>query len=307
VDKEVRYQATVEYYQKWRGYGWLKLAQTGILPEDKVFVHHKSLQSDDRFPFLVKDMQVEIGLHPYSSKKTPGKIYVRAKAVTLPGGARIAVQDEMDAEKKQFVGGQHLRYSGKLQWYSVQRDFGYVTMDDGFVMDEAVPKSIKVEVSEVNSGGKPIPTKMKDVQVEFGIVKTRKGEFRCYNMTLPGGEAIAKEVLEKRETAGPRLYKGTVEVNMWKQGYGFIKVAPGAPLPPKVTAKLAQAKKAKEANGKGKGKQAQESLLYFRNSDIRDNQWLRKGQEVQFKVYTDDNGAGAMDIHGEDAGKGKGR
>merc|ERR1712118_181062 len=132
------------------------------IPEDKVFCYWKSLKSDDRFPQLKADMKVELGLHPYKSKSAPGKSFVRAKNITMPGGANIAIQDDLDAEKKSFVGGQHLRYTGTCNYYSVKRDAGKVTIDKGYAMEEAVPESIRVEQAEVNCGGKQ-PFGMKEV------------------------------------------------------------------------------------------------------------------------------------------------
>lgn len=43
------------------------------------------------------------------------------------GGLNIALQDEMDANEKFFVGGQHLRYTGTLKFYSPRRDTGHRT------------------------------------------------------------------------------------------------------------------------------------------------------------------------------------
>ena len=35
----------------------------------------------------------------------------------------MALQDELDANEKLFVGGQHLRYTGTLKFYSPRRFF----------------------------------------------------------------------------------------------------------------------------------------------------------------------------------------
>mmetsp|Transcript_3975 Transcript_3975/g.10768 ORF Transcript_3975/g.10768 Transcript_3975/m.10768 type:complete len:371 (-) Transcript_3975:82-1194(-) len=288
VDKTVRYLGKVTKYIKWSGYGWIELNDKGVLPGDKIFCFHKSLQSEDRFPFLVQDMEVELSLHPYGKTSAPGKIFVRAKNVSLPGGRPVAIQDQVDAEKKNFVGGQHLRYTGTLEWYSNQKKFGYVKMDDGFDLGgEPVPKDLKVENAEVNSGGKEIPGKMKDLHVEFSIWKTQKGDYRVYNMTLPGMTPITAEALEHRVVAEGLEFKGTVHSNWWQQGYGMIKLAAGTALPAAVQAKM---KKTKEGD----------DLLYFRNQDIQAGQWMKKGMEVTFQVYSDDKGCGACDVAGPD-------
>ena len=38
--------------------------------------------------------------------------------VSEAGGLNVALQDELDANEKLFVGGQHLRYTGTLKFYS---------------------------------------------------------------------------------------------------------------------------------------------------------------------------------------------
>merc|ERR1719378_1093082 len=134
-------------------------------------------------------MDLEFGLEIVTDKKTKVKS-LKAKEVCLPGGVAVAIQDQVDSEKKQFVGGQDLRYSGTLKFYKAKDGYGYITMDEGFALEEEVPKDIRVERAEVNCGGEQ-PRNLKSVkQVEFGIWKTKKGHHKVYNMTLPGGIPI---------------------------------------------------------------------------------------------------------------------
>lgn len=294
IDKNIRYRGKVIDYRKFNGYGWISFDEKGVMPGDRVFVHFKSIESDDRFPTLQRDMDVEFSLHPYTSQKTPGKTYVRAKKVTFPAGGKINVQDATDAEKKEFVGGQTLRYQGTLKFYSQVNGFGYVKVsDDNALQDSGIPKELRVEMAEVNAGGLQPITIRNEIPVEFGIWKTPKGTYKAYNMTLPGGEKVTQEAVEHRASTGPQVYRGTIEVNLWKQGYGFIKFDPNTDLPPNIKAKLEEMQAATRAKGKSTG----ENLLYFRNPDIRRGLWLKKGQSVEFQVYIDDKGAGAMDIH----------
>lgn len=58
----------------------------------------------------------------------PGKdqVSLRAVEVTLPGGAPIQLQDQIDAEKKVFIGGQEMRrvlgaFGGPALWGSQRR------------------------------------------------------------------------------------------------------------------------------------------------------------------------------------------
>ena len=126
--------------------------------------------SDACFRFLGR-LQVEFSLM-VSKDFHRGLNTLRAKNVTLVrglragfrfsgpwylpvrqvGGESIALQDELDATEKQFVGGQHLRYTGTLKFYSPRpaikqlyrhtalhcpvlavgrHGFGYVMMDEG--------------------------------------------------------------------------------------------------------------------------------------------------------------------------------
>jgi len=289
IDTKAQYKGTVEKYNKFKGYGWIKMADDKVLPEGNVFVYYKSIESEDRFPQLVEGMEVQFGLHKYKSYKGTS---VRAKHVTMPNGSNIAVQDETDAAKKTFVGGQNLRYTGELKFYRAKSGYGYVKMDAGFKTSEPVPEEIRVEESEVNCGGKK-PFGLKDIKVEFGIWKTQKGAFKAYNMTLPKGIPITKEALENRKITSPTLFKGTIVRNMWKQGFGYIDCT-GQKIPANITSKMDAMKKDTEAKGK---KVTEGSVLYFRSMDVEEGKWLKKGQEVQFKIYMDDKGVGACEIH----------
>merc|ERR1719476_75332 len=135
---------------------------------------------------LSKEMKVQFNLKKEQSK---GQSTIRACNVSLPGGAAVSVQDDEDS-KKTYVGGQNLRYTGTLKFYIPKRGYGYVTIDDGYELDADVPKELRVETSEVNAGGGQ-PAYMKDEQVEFGIWKTKKGQYKVYNMTAPGGTVLS--------------------------------------------------------------------------------------------------------------------
>eukprot|EP00811_Abedinium_folium_P034502 NODE_7378_length_1584_cov_15.706932.p1 GENE.NODE_7378_length_1584_cov_15.706932~~NODE_7378_length_1584_cov_15.706932.p1 ORF type:complete len:372 (-),score=104.57 NODE_7378_length_1584_cov_15.706932:376-1491(-) len=288
-DGSARYSGTVGAYWKFRGCGFIDVAEKGIVPGNKLFVFWKSIQSDDRFPSLTKGQEVEFGIQ---LKKRDGQRTLVAKTVTLPGGGNVALQDEVDAEKKTFIGGQYLRYTGTLKFFSPRNGFGYVLLDEGYALDASVPKELRVETAEVNAGGKQ-PRVMKDLQVEFGIWQTKKGQHKVYNMTLPGGLPVAQEALENRTIIPGRTFKGKVEMFMWRQGFGFILPdAPGS-LPQNVKTKLAQM----AAAAKTKGKEVQNpNLVYFRKPDVQRGVRVEKGGAVTFQIYTDDKGAGACEI-----------
>lgn len=293
VDPNTRYTGTVKIYRKFSGYGFIDMEQKGIVPGDAIYVHWRSLQTEDRYPMLAQGMTVELSIMKVKDKRS-GVWTLKSSAVTMPGGTPIAVQDELDAQHKEFVGGQHLRYTGQLQFFSPKRGFGWLTMDDGYALSEPVPKELRVDLPEVNAGGRQ-PPHMKEVAVEFGIVKTRRGGFKGYNMTLPGGMPMTQEGLEHRVVLGARTFLGTVEIYNWTRGWGFIKGAPGQVFPPNVVSKIKQQQE--ESTKRGKTITGGDLMLYFRKDDINFGVEIDQGKQVSFKVYTDDRGAGACEIH----------
>merc|ERR1712187_5753 len=229
-------------------------------------------------------MEVEFGLMKWFKSKWQMKL--NAKTVTLPGGGSIAIQDEQDA-KKEFVGGQHLRYSGILKWYDAGKKEGLVILDDGFAMDEKVPKKLPVPEHEINCGGKRPKGLKKDLEVEFGIVKNWKGKHLCYNMMLPGALPLTPENIERRALVGDRTFQGTVDFfSSWSK-CGYIKPDTVARFPAKVRDAM---QKEKEQHMKKKPDSEAELVLYFKRSDV--NSWgkVQKGKKCTFQVYTDEKG-----------------
>lgn len=291
VDSSARYTGVVSGFWKFKGYGFLTLDQKGVVPGDKIFAYWRNIQSDDRFPTLMKGTQVEFGLQKW---KGPEGSSLRAKTVTLPGGAAISLQDDLDAQNKSFVGGQHLRYTGMLSFFSPRNGFGYITIDSGYALDAEITKSeLRVETAEVNAGGKQ-PRVMKDLNVEFGIWQTKKGGYKAYNMTLPGGLPLTQEALENRSVLGGRTYRGQVVLWNWRQGWGYVQPDASAVLPPQVAAKIAQQKKFTLERGK---ELQHDKVFYFRKVDCHAGFKPQKGGNVSFQIYTDDKGAGACEIH----------
>jgi len=290
VDKEAKFTGTVMTYYKWGGYGFITVDQKGIIPQDKLYVHWSNIQTQDRYPFLVKDQQVEFGVMKWTTR---GGTTLRAKTVMLPGGAKIENQDAIDAEKKTFVGAQHLRYTGMLKFYSAVRGFGYVAMDDGFQFTEEVPKELRVEMSEVNCGGKRPHRIAENTPVEFGIVKNKAGHFLAYNMTMRGGAPLLTENLEGRQVLQTPPYAGVITTYNWKQGWGFITVDATQPLPPVVQQKMVEM----QEDAKTRGKSIQDTpVLYFRKPDMERGFKAEKDVRVTFQIYVDSKGAGACSV-----------
>jgi len=300
VDEEVRVAGTVDYYSKWKGFGFVTLTQKGLVPEDVLFCHWQSLESDDRFPFLVKGLEVECNIVKWreSFNKTGGSVTLRTKNVTLPGGVRLTMQNELDAQKKEFVGGQDLRYTGNLKFYEPRGGFGYVKLDDGYQVDPEVPTELRIERAEVNAGGRQ-PSKMEDIAVEFGIWKTARGAYKAYNCTLPGGVPMLRATIENRVEMTGQSFTGEVKIWHWRQGWGFVKLDASCPLPTAAQQKLLQQTEAAVAKAAERGRPkeaAAEELVYFRRGDVSLGQRVRQDCKVSFTLYTDDKGVGATSL-----------
>lgn len=293
ADPYARYSGTVSMYNKWRGFGFIGV-DPGLIPTDRIFVHWKSLCSDDRFPFLVSGMQVEFGV--VVTNDWSRGVTLRVKDVTLPGGGQIAMQDELDAQEKTFLGGQHLRYTGTLRQYNPRLGYGVVIMDPGYDIDASVPAELRVEREEVNAGGQQA-VYMENLAVEFGIWREASGRFKVYNMTMPGGHPLTRDALENRISIGGSTFPGTVAIWNWKAGWGFIRIDPGYALPASVERKLAQ--QAQEARARGRTI-TEERMLYFRRADCTLGLNVMSGLRVAFAVYVDDKGAGAYDVTAQD-------
>jgi len=298
VDADARYAGTVEFYSKLKGYGFIEVTEKGVVPDDRLFVQWRNIQSEDRFPFLVKGLEVEFGVMKWRDPSQRNQVSLRAKTVTLPGGGSVHLQDEIDAAKKTFIGGQEIRYTGTLKFYNPRSGYGYITVDPGYMVEgSSVPSELRVERSEVNAGGKQ-PQWMQNLAVEFGIWTTSRGVPKAYNVTLPGGIPITQAALENRQAVGGQTYRG--EVRMWhgQQGWGFIKADASVPLPPHVQAKLAQQTEAAQQKAQSRGKQgSDEELLYVRRTDVAPGVKLQRGSQVMFQLYVDDRGVGATDVH----------
>jgi len=186
VNPATVYTGKVDAYYKFSGYGFIVPNEAGVIPNDKVFVFWKQINTADRYPSLMKEMEVQFTLQVVEKQ---GVRTLQAENVALPGGAPVAVQSEADV-KKEFVGGQNLRYTGTLKFFLPKQGYGYIKIDPGYQYDkEGVPGEIRVETSEMNCGGGN-PEYAEDLKVEFGIWVTTRGAFKGYNVTLPGGSPL---------------------------------------------------------------------------------------------------------------------
>lgn len=183
VNPAVTYTGTVSAYYKFQGYGFITPDEKGVIPNDKVFVFWKNINTTDRYPSLSKDMQVQFTVAVVEKQ---GVQTLQAENLTMPGGAPISVQDELDT-KKEYVGCQSYRYTGTLKFFLPKQGYGYIRIDPGYQYDkEGVPEEIRVESDEMNCGGGN-PAYVENLKVEFGIWVTPRDAFKGYNVTLPNG------------------------------------------------------------------------------------------------------------------------
>jgi len=290
VDERTRHTGTVKTYNKLSGYGFIS-CPSGLVDGDEVFCHWKSITSDDRFPFLYKGLEVEFNL----KNKEQGPV---AWQVTLPGGGSIELQDESDAKNKEFVGGQTSRYSGTLKFYDNKNGYGYITLS-GKVPVSDLSGDLRVEMSEVNFGGlkSDLPMIPNDTPVEFGIWKTKKEQYKAYNMCMQGGEPFTRDALEHRQVKGNTLYQGEISFWNWRQGWGFINPASAnfqAPVKQALAKQAAAA--AEKAKKNGKDAPANANDIYLRRSDVPPGTRLNQGSKVKFNIYVDDRGVGACNL-----------
>jgi len=286
IDKEARYTGTVVSYHKMKGCGFIKADDENIVNEN-LFVYWKSIKSDDRFPSLQKDMQVEFGLA--KKKGFNGKLSLVAKQVSLPGGGNIAIQDDVDAQKE-FVGGKDARYTGHLKFFDPMNGFGYINVDKTDKLGDDVPKQLRVETAEVNAGGRN-PRRMKDMKVEFGIWKTKKDKHKAYNMTAPGGDPLTEELASKRKVIEGETLEGKIVIYNFKGNWGYI--APKGELPQQAKKKMAQQNKVTREKGK---EVKHKNAVFFKRFDCQKSFKPEKDAAVTFQIYTDERGVGACEI-----------
>lgn len=291
VDKSVRYQGTVTDFLKWEGTGYIRPKDEGVAPGGSVWVDTAAIQTTDRFPMLLQDMEVEFGLMKWTER---GETTLRATNVSLPGGAMVAVQEQEDLARD-FVGGPGARYAGRLKFFLPAKGFGYVSLEDNIAcdMELGLPQEVCVEATEVNCGGRR-PKRMDNLEVEFGIFRGEKAQFMAHNMMLPGGKHITDENVLNREVLGDDLFMGTVNFWQWTENWGFITIDEGLIIPDRVQNKIE--KMHHEATEKGKLRNAKRASVYFCNTDIAEAFCPQEGMRVFFNLYVDDKGAGATNV-----------
>lgn len=243
-----------------------------------------------------KGLAVEFNLEKI---KREGKWQVRATNCSNLGGESISLQDEID-DKREFVGEKSLRFLGNVKFYDFNQGFGYVCLQEGYDIDDAVPDEFRIDRAEIATGEDGTLARLcPGMEIEFGIFKTKKDKYACYHVTMPGGDAITREVVEGRENTSDKFYTGEVSMWAWQKGYGWIEPDNMASLPKNIKDALAEDGKKRNEKAKKKGKKDSEitGALYVRTGDKADRaERLSKGDKVKFNIYTDSQGVGATNV-----------
>jgi len=184
-------------------------------------------------------------------------------------------------------------FSGKVKFF--KNSFRVTIVPDQDLSAIGV-KNQKVEAScsDILSSQSPAIL-VKEQDVEFRL---RKDNFGVYAIAVtgPGGSPIGppstppkeKTIPARTVANGGRTYTGTVKSYLWAQGFGYIlldnKDAFTAPAIP---------------NEKEKKKFEKTGGLWFARDDIVSTDTAvgcKQGDAVQFQVYTDEKGIGAMNV-----------
>merc|ERR1712046_145256 len=106
-----------------------------------------------------------------------------------------------------------------------------------------------------------------------------------------------KHAEQGREVGDDTMYTG--ELLQRGKRYGWIKPANFAKLPEEVQAKVkkmvAQKRKTAKANDSD-NKVFNQNVLFLHMSDVEESVRVGAGGKVKFRVYTDNEGAGAFDV-----------
>jgi len=104
-----------------------------------------------------------------------------------------------------------------------------------------------------------------------------------------------KHAEQGREYTDDTFYFG--EVVQRGKRYGWIKPSAFAKLPAEVQAKVKEMVKAKRATAKEYGNEVfKQNVLFLHMSDVDEGVKVESGARVKFKVYTDNEGAGACEV-----------
>eukprot|EP00425_Heterocapsa_triquetra_P007983 CAMPEP_0195160180 /NCGR_PEP_ID=MMETSP0448-20130528/186537_1 /TAXON_ID=66468 /ORGANISM="Heterocapsa triquestra, Strain CCMP 448" /LENGTH=290 /DNA_ID=CAMNT_0040198981 /DNA_START=18 /DNA_END=886 /DNA_ORIENTATION=- len=217
VDGEKTFKGTVSAYYKFNGYGFITPDDKDSLPGEKgVFVHWKSIVTNDRYPSLTKDMAVTYGKGGGWGKGG--------------GGGGGGGQSKPQALPADFVVDGEKTFKGTCSAYYKFNGYGFVTPDE----KDALPsEKVFVHWKNIVTNDR-YPSLTKDLAVTFKVQKVEMqgvGTLQATNICGLNGEPISvqDDPDDKNTVVGDKnlRYTGTLKFFAPKRGYGYIRIDPG--------------------------------------------------------------------------------
>jgi len=176
---EERVTGKVLEFKPRQGFGFI--VPEGKSESDKVFVHWESIKTDERWPALKTDMEVEFAVEKVKGRK-------QAKDVSLPGGENIDYV-AADEGKNYKDGGE--KFQGKVKFYDIGKGFGMVIPNEEIEFDGKKAdkdKALYMAREDIIIDRDP-PALDDGAEVEFQIYSNEKG-LGAGRVTGPEGAAL---------------------------------------------------------------------------------------------------------------------
>lgn len=159
----------LEFYPR-KGSGYIKPKDGD--EKDKVFVHWKNIESDDAWPALEKDMEVEYEAGTDEKKKSK-KVALK---VTKVGGGKIA----LDGNKDKNYDPSETVHKGTVKFFDKKKGFGFIVPEEDLEFDGK--KASKKGGEHLQVGREDIITEGEicalddGAKVEFVLYTSEKGD-----------------------------------------------------------------------------------------------------------------------------------
>merc|ERR1712032_721459 len=108
---------------------------------------------------------------------------------------------------------------------------------------------------------------------------------------------VERSTEENRQVSDENMYTGVIKNYMIKQGWGFLCPDDISLFPEEMQTRILE----QEEELRAKGKEVEETLIYFRKPDLVKGFMAVKEAPVTFMLYLDDKGVGAYEINGAEA------